>query len=351
MITDVFPARVRHSPADERTKFKQRRGRPHRLLRLDSLDLVPGRTSRISVSALESKIVHPAELALVVCDERKLASHGLRGDERVDRADRCPVPAFRHRPRTRSYLPYWSSVAGELRVCGEEGDPFDEGLSQEHPVEWILVERRERVDADGMFACDRQLDVTVVEERAAEHTRLDAEVLATETALDGDLPEARGGEEKLVFRIVEKTFRASGESLGLTRGPEEELRVEKELHADASGDAEQLSDFALAHAIEIAGNLDLPFQEPEPLRFFRRIERRHFHHRLPRFGDDERLALCRLFYEPRKLRLGLMNVDRVHGKWTNPCGPTLNSPLTFRQEAGRRRSAHGTTVDRPEEEA
>lgn len=56
-----------------------------------------------------------------------------------------------------------------------------------------------------------------------------------------------------LFRSLRRRF-ARGESLRLTRGPEEELRGEKELHADAPADAEQLRDFALAHAIETAGN-------------------------------------------------------------------------------------------------
>jgi hypothetical protein len=58
-----------------------------------------------------------------------------------------------------------------------------------------------------MFAGDRQLDVAVVEESTAEHTRLDAEVLAPEGVLDRDLPEARRREQELVVLVLEKPAR------------------------------------------------------------------------------------------------------------------------------------------------
>jgi uncharacterized protein (UPF0128 family) len=65
-----------------------------------------------------------------------------------------------------------------LRVGGEQCDAFDERLGQQDSVKRIFVQRRKRVDADGVLARNRQLDVTVVEKGAPKNARLDAEIIA-----------------------------------------------------------------------------------------------------------------------------------------------------------------------------
>jgi len=70
-----------------------------------------------------------------------------------------------------------------LRVAGEEGDAFAEGLGQQEPVEGILVQRGQAVDVDRVLAGDGKLGVAVVKQAAAQQTRLDLEVLSSECLL------------------------------------------------------------------------------------------------------------------------------------------------------------------------
>lgn len=82
--------------------------------------------------------------------------------------------------RVWSHLADGTSIAGELVVGGEQDDAFYGCLREEQPIKRVFVQRGEGIDTDGMFARDRQLDVSVVEERAPEHVRFDPEVLAAE---------------------------------------------------------------------------------------------------------------------------------------------------------------------------
>ena len=69
----------------------------------------------------------------------------------------------------------------------------------------------------------------------------------------------------------------------------------------------------VAHAVEVVGDFDLTFEEPEPLRLRRRVDRRDLHQRLPGFSDDELLPLRCAVYEARELRLRFVDVDGGHG--------------------------------------
>jgi hypothetical protein len=52
-----------------------------------------------------------------------------------------------------------------LRVSSEQRDPLDERLREQKPVEWILMQRRETIDVDGVLAGDRKLRVAVIQKR------------------------------------------------------------------------------------------------------------------------------------------------------------------------------------------
>ena len=80
------------------------------------------------------------------------------------------------------HLAHGPRVAGQLRVAGEEGDAFAEGLGQQQPVEGIFVQGRQAVDAHRVLAGDGKLDVAVVEQTPAQQARLDAEVFPSQGA-------------------------------------------------------------------------------------------------------------------------------------------------------------------------
>jgi len=66
---------------------------------------------------------------------------------------------------------------------------------------------------------------------------------------------------------------------------------------------EERTDLALPQAIEVVRNLDLAFEEAEPPRHRRGIDRRHFCEWLPRLCDDEGLAACGAINKTGKLVL------------------------------------------------
>src|SRR5207249_4060759 len=132
--------------------------------------------------------------------------------------------------RGRLYLAHWSGITSQLRIAGEQRDPLGKSLRQQDAIEGIFVQVRQALDVHGMLAGNRQLHVAIVEQATAEQTRLDTEVVATEGALDGDLPQACGAEEQVVLRVAELPARRGGEPLRLTGRPEKNLSIEQEFH-------------------------------------------------------------------------------------------------------------------------
>src|SRR5205085_10883 len=122
-------------------------------------------------------------------------------------------------------------VPGQLRVGCHEGDALDERLGEQQAVERIFVQKRQAVDVDRVLAGDRKLGVTIVQQPAPQQPRLDAEVIPTQRILDGDLPEAGRAEQQLVAGVVEQGERRLRQSLRRAGGPEQELRVQQELHS------------------------------------------------------------------------------------------------------------------------
>jgi hypothetical protein len=196
-----------------------------------------------------------------------------------------------------------------LRVGSEQRDPLDERLREQKPVEWILVQRRKAIDVDGVLAGDRKLRVAVIQERATQDARLDAEIIAAEGGLDRDLPQARGAEKKFVGRIVEVPLRAGGEALRLTCGPEEELCR----GAASPADSEERRDLPLAHTIEVVRYFDLALEKAETAGLGRRVQSRYLHERLPGFCNHEGLSACSAVDQSGELALRFIDVDGVHG--------------------------------------
>src|SRR5882724_3929311 len=112
------------------------------------------------------------------------------------------------------HFAYGSGVSGQGPVGGEEGDALAQGLGQQQAVERIFVQRGQTIEVHRVLAGDGKLDVAVVEQPPAQQARLDAKVFPPQGALDGDLPEARGAEEKLVARVVQELARRRGEPFG-----------------------------------------------------------------------------------------------------------------------------------------
>jgi hypothetical protein len=95
-------------------------------------------------------------------------------------------------------------VLRNQRVGGQQGDAFDHRLHDQDAVIRILVYWRQIVERDGVFAGDRQLIITVIQETAAQKPGVGPKIAATEAVLDRDLPQAGRTEDRLVPRIVEQ---------------------------------------------------------------------------------------------------------------------------------------------------
>ena len=57
-----------------------------------------------------------------------------------------------------------------VRIGRQKRESLDDGLSDEHPVERVFVNRRQTRQRRGMGAGHREFDITVVEKTAAQHT-------------------------------------------------------------------------------------------------------------------------------------------------------------------------------------
>lgn len=87
------------------------------------------------------------------------------------------------------------------------------------------------VDRDHVLAGDWELLVKIVEQTAAQEARVDAKIVSSEAAFDGDFPEACRAEYELVLRVVEQGASSGRQSLGLSGRPQEDVSVQQELHA------------------------------------------------------------------------------------------------------------------------
>ena len=116
-------------------------------------------------------------------------------------------------------LPNRTAIARELCVGGEECNPFAQRLREQHPVKGIFVDCRQIIDIDSVLAGDRQLDVTILDEASTEHTRLNLEIVASERALDRDLPDAGCAEHKLVAVVAQLFPSRSRQPLWLPSRP------------------------------------------------------------------------------------------------------------------------------------
>ena len=56
-----------------------------------------------------------------------------------------------------------SRISREVGVRGEQHDPFDHRLRDQHAVERVLVQRREKVEGDGVRTGDGKLGVAVID--------------------------------------------------------------------------------------------------------------------------------------------------------------------------------------------
>ena len=92
---------------------------------------------------------------------------------------------------------------------------------------------REAVDVGSMLSGDRQLDVSVVEQPAAQYTRVSVKVITTERVLDRDFPDARCAEVELAFPVAQLSSRGRRQPVWLTGCPEQELGVQKELQSSS----------------------------------------------------------------------------------------------------------------------
>ena len=80
-------------------------------------------------------------------------------------------PTSQIRARSRSDLPDQVGILRHQRVAGQKRDGLRNGLGDQHTVEWVLVQRRQKVDGDGMGARDRKFDIAVVDEAAPQKAR------------------------------------------------------------------------------------------------------------------------------------------------------------------------------------
>jgi hypothetical protein len=113
-----------------------------------------------------------------------------------------------------------------LGIGGEKRDSFRDSLREEHSIKRIFVQRRKAVDVGSVLSCNRELDVSIVEQASSKNTRVGVKVIATQRVLDRDFPDVRRAEIELVLAIAQVSACPSGQAVRLTGSPEKELGIE-----------------------------------------------------------------------------------------------------------------------------
>lgn len=78
---------------------------------------------------------------------------------------------------------------------------LDHRLGNQHSVKGILVDWRQAVDGNGMFAADFQFYVAIVQQSPPQHSRIDLEVVPTQRTFDRDFPHTGRAEQQVIAGI------------------------------------------------------------------------------------------------------------------------------------------------------
>src|SRR5579883_895496 len=128
------------------------------------------------------------------------------------------------------YETHRGRVATHKRIRRQQGDPLDDRLSDQHPIERVPVNRWEIADRNSVLARDRKLVIAVIEQSPAQQSRLDLEIVAAEAALDRNLPKAGGTEQQVGISIRDQRARFLGQPLRFSSRPQQEMSIEQKLH-------------------------------------------------------------------------------------------------------------------------
>jgi hypothetical protein len=129
-----------------------------------------------------------------------------------------------------SNLAHRPGIPGYPLIRGQQGDTLHRRLGNEHAIKGILVQRRQAVDEHRMSAHDREFFVAVLQQATAQQPRVDDEIVAAEHALDGDFPQTRGAEHRLVAGVLHQTPCHRGQATRNASSPEQQMSIQYKLH-------------------------------------------------------------------------------------------------------------------------
>jgi hypothetical protein len=143
-----------------------------------------------------------ATLALPLLATRRVAMDPLSALRADDVARRRAAPTFSPSALvgTRAgHDAHEVAVSREDIAIGEQQQGLRHALRDQHAIERVAVNRRQRADLRRVRAGNRQFDESHLHESGSELARVDVEVRTLERGLDGDLPQARGAVVDLVL--------------------------------------------------------------------------------------------------------------------------------------------------------
>src|ERR1043166_4342634 len=83
-------------------------------------------------------------------------------------------------------------IFGKGCVGSNECDALNLGLSDEHAIKGVLVQRRKAVERHGMSARQCKLVVAIIQQPTPKEARVDFKVATPDALFDGNLPKAHG---------------------------------------------------------------------------------------------------------------------------------------------------------------
>ncbi len=112
-----------------------------------------------------------------------------------------------------------------MAVGGEQLQPLNSGLGQEHPVEWVAMKWREGGYGESMLTPDRQFTITIKKQTTSELGSVHVEILAPQARLNHDLPNACGAENEFGLGVIDHRPRPLRQPVRQAGGTEQLVRI------------------------------------------------------------------------------------------------------------------------------
>src|SRR5439155_14410401 len=121
-------------------------------------------------------------------------------------------------------------IGHELLIGGVESCGLDDRLRDENAIEGIAVQQRQPTDESRRVRANRQFGEPGIEGGSGDLGRIEDKIVAAQSSLDGDLPDAGGAEQHLGVAPFDCGAGLSIEPVRLGERPQQDKGIEQHTH-------------------------------------------------------------------------------------------------------------------------